>query len=154
MDISEQDPQLELNSSDFQDELDSTVLVIERARRSKLEPSFSKKTGRVIRETAHTITLLPESSGAPNTVSKGDVAVATKKQKDKVEMSGRRRATVIESTTSSCENEEPPKKKTLKKKSRQVAEMAFDVEEETRPPPVVEISSTSTGAGEEKESWV
>ena len=52
MDISEQDPQLELNASDFQDELDSTVLVRERererererARGSKLEPSFCKKT--------------------------------------------------------------------------------------------------------------
>ena len=105
----------------------------------------------MIRETAHTITILPESSGAPKTVSKRDVAVATKEQKDKVEKSGRRRATLIESTTSSSENEEPSRKKT-KKKSRQVPEMAFDFEE-TRPP-VVESSSTSTGVGEEKESGV
>ena len=35
MDFSEQDPHLELNSSDFQDEFDSTVLVRERARGSK-----------------------------------------------------------------------------------------------------------------------
>ena len=49
MDISEQDPQLQLNSSEFQDELDTTVLVRDRARGSKLEPSFSNKSGRVIR---------------------------------------------------------------------------------------------------------
>ena len=89
MDISEQDPQLELISSDFQDELDSTVLVREKVRGSKLEPFFSKQAGSLIRETAHTITFLPESSGAPKTVSKRDVAVATKEQKDKVEKSGR-----------------------------------------------------------------
>ena len=37
MDFSEQDQNLELNASDFQDELDSTILVKERDRGSKLE---------------------------------------------------------------------------------------------------------------------
>ena len=70
-----------------------------------------------------------------------------------MQKSGKRTATLIESTTSSSENEAPPTKKTLKKKSRQVAEMAFDFEEETRHP-IVEVSSTSTGAGEERELGV
>ena len=153
MDISEQDPQLELNSSDLQDELVSTVLVREReSPLLKTGAVFSKKAGRVIRETAHTITILPESSGAPKTVFCRIVPVARKEQKDRVEKSGNRRATVIESTTSSSENEQPPKKKTKKKKSRQVPEMAFDLEEIR--PQVEEISSTSTRVGEEKESGV
>ena len=154
MDISEQDPQLELNASDFQDELDSTVLVRERSRGSKLEQSFSKKTGKVIQETAHTITIVPETSGAPKTLSKRDVAVATTEQKQKLPKSGRRRTTIVKSSTSSSETEELLKRKPLKKKSRQVPEqIAFDFEEESRPP-VIDISSTTTGAGEENSEGV
>ena len=134
MDISEQDPQLELNASDFQDELDSTVLVRERSRGSKLEQSFSKKTGKVIQETAHTITIVPETSGAPKTLSKRDVAVATTEQKQKLPKSGRKRATIVESSTSSSETEESLKKKPQKKKSKQAPEqIAFDFEENHAP---------------------
>ena len=133
MDFSEQDPQLELNSSFFQDELDPTVRVIEKARSSKLEQLFSKKSGKVIRETAHAITFLPESSSAPKFLSKRDVAVATKEQKDKVAKSGRRGATIVETTTSSSKKDEQPKKKLTKKRSQQVPYTAFDIEEETLP---------------------
>ena len=55
--ISEQDPNLEFEQSDFQDDLDSTVLVRERARGSKLQGCFDKKAGRKIKETAHTVTV-------------------------------------------------------------------------------------------------
>ena len=60
--ISEQDPNLEFEQSDFQDDLDSRVLVRERARGSKLQGTFDKRAGRKIKETAHTVTMLPESS--------------------------------------------------------------------------------------------
>ena len=43
--ISEQDPNLEFEQSDFQDDLDSTVLVRDRARGSKLQGSFEKRSG-------------------------------------------------------------------------------------------------------------
>ena len=116
MDFSEQDQQLELNSSDF------------RSRRRK---SQRLKTGTIVQQevrqgkTAHTITFLPESSSAPKVVSK--------KQKDKVAKSRRRSATIAETTTSSSENDEQPKKKPSKKRNQQVTDIAFEFEEATRP---------------------
>ena len=62
LDISEQYTDLQFDNSDFQDELDSTVLVRERARRTKLQGAFDKKAGRNIKESAHTIAMLPEGS--------------------------------------------------------------------------------------------
>ena len=44
MDIPEQDSKLEFQPSDFQHETDSTILVRERSKGSKLEPTFGKKT--------------------------------------------------------------------------------------------------------------
>ena len=51
-----------LDSLDFQDKLDSTVLTREQVSRSKLEDAFSKRTGKIINETANTITVLPETA--------------------------------------------------------------------------------------------
>ena len=64
---SEQDPSLEFEQSHFQDDLKLTVLVIERARGSKLQGSFDKRAGRKIKKTGHTVTMLPESSRKPKT---------------------------------------------------------------------------------------
>ena len=61
LDISEQDNSLEFSPTDFQDHLYSTVLVRERSRGSKLEGAFERKTGRVLKETEHTISILPEA---------------------------------------------------------------------------------------------
>ena len=57
LDISEQDQNLELHQSDLKDEFDPTVLVRGRARGSKSERAFSKKTGKVIQDT---VTIFPE----------------------------------------------------------------------------------------------
>ena len=81
LDISEQEPDLQFDNSNFQDELDSTVLVRERARETKLQGAFDKKTGRKIKESAHTITLLPEGSKKPKTYAKRNLAAATREQK-------------------------------------------------------------------------
>ena len=62
LDVSEQDNSLEFSATDFQDDLDSTVLVRERSRGSKLEGEFERKTGRVLKESEHTIIILPEAS--------------------------------------------------------------------------------------------
>ena len=51
-----------LDSLDFQDKLDSTVLTREQVSRSKLEDAFSKRTENIINETANTITVLPETA--------------------------------------------------------------------------------------------
>ena len=78
----------------------------------------------------------------------------SRKTKDTVAKSARRkRATVVKTTTSSNENEGQPKKKPIKKRSQQVPEIAFAFEEEIRPP-LVEISLTSTEEGEETEIGV
>ena len=78
-------------------------------------------------------------------------------QKAKIEKKDKRkRAALLETTTSASENEEPPtKRKPNKKKNlpRQAPEIAFDFEEETRPP-LVEISSTSTEEGRDKEAEI
>ena len=80
--ISEQDPNLEYEQSDFQDDLGATMLVRERARGSKLQGTFDKSAGQKIKETAHTVTMLPESSGRPKIYSKRDIAIASKEQKE------------------------------------------------------------------------
>ena len=43
LDISEQDPNLDFSPSDFQDDLDSSIVVRERARGSKLDGTFKRR---------------------------------------------------------------------------------------------------------------
>ena len=83
--ISEQDPNLDFSPSDFQDDLDSSILVRERARGSKLEGTFKKKSGKVVRESAQTLTMIPEKTNTPKVYSKRDVAAATEEQKKKLD---------------------------------------------------------------------
>ena len=54
--FSAQESQLEFQPSDFHDDTDSAILVRERTKGSKLEPTFARKAGTVIQET--TINLL------------------------------------------------------------------------------------------------
>ena len=89
--VSEQDPNLEFEQSEFQDDLDSTVLVRERARGSKLQGTFDKRAGRKIKETAHDVTMLPESSGRPKIYAKRDIAIASKEQKEHSDEQNQRR---------------------------------------------------------------
>ena len=147
-DISEQHPNLEIQQSDFNNELDSAVVVRERARRSTREQTFSKKAGRVINETAHTIAMLPDSSSTPKIPSKRGVAIATNEQEENIEKKVRARAVVSE-TTSWSENEEPTKtgRLTKKKGNQQSPEIAFDFEEEARPS-IIGIGSTGTAVRE------
>ena len=58
--VLEQDSRATFAASDFEEDTDSTILVRERARGSKLEPAFSKRRGRVPEETEYTITFLPQ----------------------------------------------------------------------------------------------
>ena len=81
MDVLERDPNLEFEPADFQEDLDSTVLVRERARGSKFESLFDRKAAKVIKESAHTITVLPKKSTKPKVYSKRDVASSSAEQK-------------------------------------------------------------------------
>ena len=62
LEISEPDPNIELEQSDFHEDLDSTVLVPESAHGSKLQGTFETKSGKTLKGTAHTITMLSENS--------------------------------------------------------------------------------------------
>ena len=150
LDISEQDLDLQFDNSDFQDELDSTVLVRERARGTKLQGAFDKKTGRKIKESAHTITLLPEGSKKPKTYAKRDLAAAISKQKEKFQKTNepekkkKKRAIIDSASESESTENKMEKKKKQKKKPRLTVEVQIDNEEEMRPPVIDLTASTST----------
>lgn len=72
--VSEEDRNLVINPSDFEEDVDSTILVRERTRGSKLEPCFKKKSGKIIKETGTTITILPENKKRTTLYSNRDVA--------------------------------------------------------------------------------
>ena len=72
--VSENDPKVEFTQSDFEEEVDSIILVRERTKGSKLEGQYKRKIGKVIRESAHTITFLPKNSKKEVVYAKRDVA--------------------------------------------------------------------------------
>ena len=71
--ILEEDPKLQIEPEDFSEEADSTILVRERVRGTKLEGNFKKMKRRVTAESEHTITVQPKA-GKPIILSKRDVA--------------------------------------------------------------------------------
>ena len=75
--VSENDPKVEFTQSDFEEEVDSTILVRERTKGSKLEGQYKRKIGKVIEESAHTITFLPKNSKKEVVYAKRDVAKAS-----------------------------------------------------------------------------
>ena len=103
--ISEQDPNLDFSPSDFQDELDSSILVRERPRGSKLEGTLKMKKTKVVSESAHTLTMIPEKANTPKVHSKRDVAAATEEQKEKLDNKKNKRRAILAETTSSSDSE-------------------------------------------------
>ena len=143
MDISERDPKLDFQPSDFQDETDSTILVSERSKGSKLESTFAKKTGTVVNETEHTVSNLAERSTMVKTISKKTlrVPVLAKKQNSKIQAKDKpyyRSQQARAKGKSQCEHKR-------RKKWRKTPELAFDLENEQRPS-IVEITSGTTGS--------
>ena len=53
------DPQLQIEPGDCSEEADSTIVVRERVRGTKLEGSFKKMKRKVVNESEHTTTVLP-----------------------------------------------------------------------------------------------
>ena len=77
--ILERDLLIEIEPEDFTGEADSTVLVRERARGTKLEGASIKMRGNIVKQTKNTLTNLPRS-GESTVISKKDVANTTAKQ--------------------------------------------------------------------------
>ena len=67
------DPQFQIKPEDFSEEADSTILVRERVKGTKLEGNFKKIKGQIINQSENTITVLPKS-GKQTIYSKRDVA--------------------------------------------------------------------------------
>ena len=132
-DFSAQDSQLEFQPSDFHDDTDSTILVRERTKGSKLEPNFARKTGKVIEETTHTIAILPEKAKQPKIFSKRDIASTSTEQK-KVLKKAAKRATINETSSSSEPEQSAHKKgKTQKQGTTKTPEFAIEFDEEMPP---------------------
>ena len=85
--IPDRAPNLQIEEQDFSPDVDSTVLIREKTRGSKLEGTFAKKKARIVSESGHTITILPDK-GKPEILSKRDVAIKRDKvaKKGKVDM--------------------------------------------------------------------
>ena len=72
--ISERYPNLQIDEKDFSPDVDSTVLIREKTRGSKLEVTFAKRKAKIVAESKHTITFLP-NRGKMVTLSKRDEAL-------------------------------------------------------------------------------
>ena len=146
--ISERDPNLEFEQSDFQDDLDSTVLVRERARGSKLQGTFDKRAGRKIKETALTVAMLPESSGRPKIYAKRDIAIASKEQKEAFGRAKSEKRKRVSSTTESDASEIIIQRKNAqKKKKKATPEMVVDpYAEDESIPKIIDMATSSTEA--------
>ena len=78
--VSEVDPGQKSSTSDFEEEVDSMIMVRERTRGSQLESQLRKRAGKIVKETAHTITFLLKDGKKDIVYSKREL-VKTKPQK-------------------------------------------------------------------------
>ena len=147
-DVSERDPNLEFEPSDFQEGLDSTVLVRERARGSKLESLFDKKTTKVIKESAHTITVLPQKSTKPKVYSKRDIASSSAEQRETINRAEEKKRKGVIYDSSSSEGGEEKRAQKKKKTKGQIPEMAIELEE-VDTPQIIDIASSSVNSEEQ-----
>ena len=132
--VSENDPKIVLEEDDFSPDVDSTVLIRERTRGSKLEGTFKKKTAQPIGESDHTVTILP-SRGSPVVLSQRDKAIERKEANNP---GPSKRQEVSEDEISSSE-EERPKQVNLPNSQEMLNEAELPIEEE-----VLEGSETSS----------
>ena len=70
LDFSDQDTSVQFQPVDFQNNFDSTVLVRERTKGSKLEPAFARKSGKIT-ETPHTISITKTVKDPKRLLEKG-----------------------------------------------------------------------------------
>ena len=79
--ILEKDPAIEIEPEDFSEEVDSTILVKERVRGTKLESAFKRVKGQVVSQSNNTITVIPKASKSETIYSKRDIATGSNWQK-------------------------------------------------------------------------
>ena len=82
--VLEQESKVNFSTSDFEEEIESTILVREWTRGSKLEPTFTKKRERILEETDHTISFLPQGKKKATKLAKRDVARANDPPEDEI----------------------------------------------------------------------
>ena len=73
--ILEKDPKIILEPENFSDEADSTILIRERVRGTKLEGSFKRVKGKIVGQSGHTIRVLPKGQKGVSVYTKRDVAI-------------------------------------------------------------------------------
>ena len=66
-------PEFPLTDDDFESRQDSTILVRERSRGSKLEGNYQKRKGVLLKQSNHTITFLPAGRTTKTLISKRDI---------------------------------------------------------------------------------
>ena len=107
--ILDQDPRIEIKPEDFSEEADSTVLVRERVRGTKLEGAFNKVKDQVVGQSTNTVTIL-RKTGKQVVYSKRDVAISVNNA------SGSKMAS---SSKVASPNKEPSGNKSLKNKRKE-----------------------------------
>ena len=117
--VLEKDPAINIEPEDFSEEADSTILVRERVRGTKLEAPFKKVKGKVVEQTNHTITIKPSSSKMSTTYSKRDVANSADLTK-KVKLPKEKK--VAKSGSAPKTSEQPGKGKRERERDRQLRE--------------------------------
>ena len=75
---SEKNQAIDIDPEDCSEEADSTILVRERVRGSKLESAFKKVKGQIVRQPNNTITVLPNANKKETIYSKRDVATGSR----------------------------------------------------------------------------
>ena len=107
--VLDQDPKIEIEPEDFSEEADSTILVRERVRGTKLEGAFKKVKGQIVGESTHTITILPKT-GKQVVYSKRNVATSVNKARD---------SKAASSSKVASPNKEPSGNKSVKNKRKE-----------------------------------
>ena len=106
--VSKDDTNFQLQLHEFPHDTDSTSLVRERARGSKLEPVYPRQQGQILAEPTHTLSLLPAIEATSRLSSKRDVAHAhhqtdeqtpPREQNTRREVTNQSEATVINAQT-------------------------------------------------------
>ena len=65
--------ELKLDETDFESGQDSSILVRERSRGTKLDRAFKKREGVLLEQSNHRITFLPAGKKLPTVISKRDI---------------------------------------------------------------------------------
>ena len=137
-----EDQQLKFSQSDFEDDLDSTIMVRERTKGTTLEETFQKRRGKIMGETSTTVSFLPEGKEKEIKWSKRDVAQTPRNiwQQEEDSSDEEHPAAEEEGRESTCEEvsssvvEIPPPQETTASQEKTSPEVDIKTEQQKRPP--------------------